>query len=385
MKTNKKLKVIKWALIAGALFLLYLKIPSFKEKSAPEIPPPSVTIQKPQLQEMVEYVTQTGSVVAYNSVNLVARVAGYLEKNEFVDGSFVKKGQELFVIQPEPYMEQLKAAKATVAVQKAEDVYNKSEYARQKRMYKQNATSLNEVEKWLAKTQEIESSIDRATADEVNAAITYSYTHVHAPFDGRIGRHLVDVGNLVGNGEATKLATVEQIDPLYVYFNLNEIDLIKLREAARAMGFKPKDINQIPVQISMQTDPAKSYQATLDFVNTGLNAATGTMELRAILENKEHLFLPGLFVQVRLAISKPEKQLTVPDTAVLYDQIGPYLLVIDKENKVILKRITLGSIEGGLRAIAKGLDAQDRVIIDGMQNATPGNKVVPHEQVVSLK
>ena len=188
----------------------------------PEIPAPKVVVQQPQWREMVEYVTQTGTLVAYNSVDLVARIEGYLDAIKFTDGSFVKKGQPLFVIQPEPYFEQLKAAQATVAAQKAYNVYVKSEYARQKKMYTQQATSLNNVEKWLAKTEESDAEIAKAVANEAIAAINYSYTHVEAPFDGRIGRHLVDVGNLVGNGVATNLANIEQIDPIYAYFNLNE-------------------------------------------------------------------------------------------------------------------------------------------------------------------
>lgn len=374
----KKVKIIIISVVA--LLIIFSLSHLFTKKSPPEIPLPSVVLQKPVLQEMVDYITQTGTTVAFNSVDLVARVEGYLEKISFVDGSFVTKGQELFVIQPEPYMEQLKAAQATVAAQKASDAYNKSEYARQKRMYKESATSLNEVEKWLAKTQEIEATIDKSTADEINAQITYSYTHVLAPFDGRIGRHLVDVGNLVGNGQATHLATIEQISPLYVYFNLNEIDLIKLRAAARTMGFSPKDINQIPVQISMQNAPDVQYKATMDFVNTGLDAATGTMELRAILENKERIFLPGLFVNVKVAITKPARQLTIPDTAILYDQIGSYVLTVDKDNTVVTKRISIGSLKEGMRSVLKGLSAEDNVIVEGLQNATPGNKVAPRIQ-----
>jgi RND family efflux transporter MFP subunit len=365
--------MIGWGV--AALFVLYLIVHHFTKPSAPEIPPPTVVVQKPLMMEMVEYVTQTGTTVAYNSVNLVARVEGYLEKIEFVDGTLVKKGQELFVIQPEPYLEQLKAAQATVAAEKAVDAYNKSEYARQKRMYKQNATSLNEVEKWLAKTQEVTAEIEKATAQAVNAAITYSYTHIASPFDGRIGRHLVDIGNLVGNGVATNLATVEQIDPLYVYFNLNELDLIKLRNAARERGMKPKDINTIPVHISMQNENDFKYQATLDFINTGLNASTGTMELRAVLPNKDYVFLPGLFVQVRVAVTKPTKQLTVPDNAILYDQIGSYVYVVDKDNKVVLKHIKLGSTAQGRRGVLEGLAAQDNVVIQGIQNASVGKKV----------
>lgn len=361
--------------ILAILFFMYVGGHFFGKSTPPAVPAPMVVVQKPKFEEMVEYVTQTGSMVAYNSVNLVARVEGYLDSIEFVDGTFVKKGKELFVIQPEPYFEQLRAAKATVTAEKAALVYDKSEYARQKRMYKQQATSLNEVEKWYAKTLEIAAEVDKAEAEETNAAITYSYTHISAPFDGRIGRHLVDIGNLVGHGEATNLATIEQIDPIYVYFNLNELDLIKLRAAARAKGFKPKDIKNVPVDVSLQTDTTFKYKATLDFVNTGLNASTGTMELRAILQNKSYVFVPGLFVKVRIAISEPKKQLTVPDTSILYDQIGPYILTVDNNNLVQLKHVTLGSEEKGMRAVIKGMDAQDNVIVDGLQNATPGNKV----------
>jgi RND family efflux transporter MFP subunit len=380
MNFDKNSKEVRIAgIVLGILLLMYL-VHHFTKSNAPTIPTPVVAIQKPIVTEMAEYVTQTGTTVALNSVNLVARIEGYLNSIEFTDGTFVKKGKELFVIQPEPYMEQLKAAQATVAAQKADYAYTKSEYARQQRMYKENATSLNNVESWFAKMHESEAEVAKDIANAEIATINYSYTHIAAPFDGRIGRHQVDIGNLVGNGKATTLATIEQIDTLYVYFNLNEIDLIKLRKSARAKGFKPEDINQIPVEIKMQNAKEYDRKATLNFVNTGLNASTGTMELRAILENKDYLYVPGLFVQVRIAITKPTKQLTVPDTAILYDQIGAYLLVVDENKVVVLKRVELGSVEQGMRAIVKGLNAQDKVIVGGLQNATPGNKVDPQEQ-----
>lgn len=381
MNFNRHSKQVK---IAGIVFvillLMYLIVHHFAKNNSPSIPIPVVVVKKPVLAQTVEYVMQTGTTVAYNAVNLVARIEGYLNLIEFTDGTFVKKGQELFVIQPEPYMEQLKAAQATVAAQKAAYAYAQAEYTRQKRMYKDSATSLNNVEKWLAKTQEYKAEIDKAVANAEIAAINYSYTHIAAPFDGRMGRHLVDTGNLVGNGAATTLATISQVDTLYVYFNLNEIDLIKLRAAVRARGLKPKDIHQIPVEIRLQNETEFKYKATLNFVNTGLNASTGTMELRALLDNKDYIFVPGLFVQVRVAITKPTKQLTVPGTAVLYDQIGSYILIVDNNNTVVLKRVELGSLEQGMQAVVKGLDAQDKVIISGLQNATPGNKVEPHEQ-----
>jgi len=371
--TGRRIAVI--AVILAAACMVFYVTKRHPAEGPPKLSPPKVTVQKPQWKENVDYVTQTGTLVAYNSVDLVARVEGYLDSIEFTDGAFVKKGQELFVIQPDTYYQQLLAAQATVAAQKAANIYAKSEYERQKRMYSQDATSLNNVEKWLAKTQESDAEIEKAVANEKIAAINYSYTHVSAPFDGRIGRHLVDPGNLVGHGQATEIANIEQIDPIYAYFNLNELDLIKLREAAKAMGFKPEDINQISAEIKLQNETTFTHRGKLDFVNTGLNASTGTLEFRALLENKDHALLPGLFVQVRLPVSEPVEQMTIPDSAVLYDQIGPYVLIADADSVVQLKRVKLGGIDQEMRAITQGLTATDRVIVGGLQFATPDNKV----------
>lgn len=375
--------VKKLAIGCVVVLFFYFILHHFTKSNTQTLPAPVVIIKKPVLAKVIEYVTQTGSTVAYNSVNLVARVEGYLDKVEFTDGTFVKKGRELFVIEPEPYMEKVKEAQASVTAQKSAYEYDKAEYARQKQMYKENATSLNSVEKWLAKSHMSQAEVAKTIANEAIASINYSYTHILAPFDGRIGRHLVDPGNLVGNGAATNLATIEQIDPIYVYFNLNELDLFKVRKAAQVKGITSKDINQIPVYVSLQNDTGFPYEGKLDFVNTGLNASTGTMEFRALLPNKSYAILPGLFVQVRVAISEPTPRLTVPDTAIQYDQIGPYLLAVDKNNVVLLKRVELGGVEQGMRAILKGIDAQDNVIVDGLQNAIPGNQVTPQTQNVS--
>jgi len=383
MKLDKKTKEksIKVAQVALAIFLLFDLVIHYKAlNNIPKIPIPSVIVKKPELTNMVEYITQTGNTVAYNSVNLVARIPGYLNAIQFTDGTVVKKGSNLFIIEPESYMAQLLGAKASVTAQQAAEAYDKAEYARQKRMYKENATSLNNVEKWLAKSHESEAEVAKAVANVEIAAINYSYTHIQAPFDGRIGRHLVDIGNYVGNGVATNLATIDQLDPIFVYFNLNELDLIKLRAAARTNGYNPKMIKQIPVEVSLQNESGYKYAGKLDFINTGLNASTGTMEFRALLPNKKNMLVPGLFVNVRVAITKPAPQLTVPDTAVLYDQIGSYLLIIDNDNRVILKRVVTGGLEQGRRAILNGLDAQDNVIINGLQNATPGNQVAPQQE-----
>ena len=381
MDKNRKLNIVRIAQIMLAFFVLIDLFAHYKTMThPPHLPLPLVIVQPPELKNIAEYITQTGNTVAYNAVNLVARVEGSLDEITFTDGTFVKKGTALFTIEPESYFAKLLEAKASLDAQKAGDAYSKAEYARQKRMYKENATSLNNVEKWLAKSHESAAQVDKALANVDIASINYSYTHIKAPFDGRIGRHLIDKGNLVGNGVATTLATIYQLDPIYVYFNLNELDVIKLRAAARAVGYDAKKIKQIPVYVNLQNEAGFKYEGKLDFINTGLNSSTGTMEFRALLPNKNNTLVPGLFVQVRVAITKSAPQLTVPDTAVLYDQIGAYVLIVDNNNTVVLRRIVMGSLDQGQRAILTGLEAHDRVIISGLQNATPGNQVDPQPE-----
>lgn len=378
MISAKKTIIVQFILAGLALLLVVsFGIKQWHKSQSPIYLPPTVVIQTPKSAQVTEYITQTGTLVAYNSVDLVARIEGFLEKIKFTDGTFVKKGQELFIVEPQPYWDQLQEAKASVASEQASFEYSKIERQRQQKMYAQNATSLNSVQEWETRVLQSKADVDKADANAQNAAITYSYTHVLAPFDGRMGRHLVDVGNLVGNGAATKLATIEQVDPIYVYFNLNEIDLLRLRRLAHDHGISPDDLSSIPVHVSLQNTSDFSHAGKLNFVNTGLNASTGTMEFRAVLPNHDLALLPGLFVQVRVPINHPHAQLTVPEVAVQYDQIGAYLYVVDDKNVVIIKRVKIGPTDKGDRAITEGLLATDKVVVSGLQNATPGIQVSP--------
>lgn len=383
MNKERQSKILKTGAVLLAVLIVVDLVVHYKAAiHSPTVPIPVVRVQKPQRYPVTEYITQTGNTVAFNSVNLVARVQGYLDDITFVDGTFLKKGQPLFVIEPEPYLAKLRAAKAQLAALKAAALYAKTEYTRQQRMYKENATSLSNVQKWLARKDESYAQVDKAAEDVVLAEINYSYTHISAPFDGRIGRHLVDKGNLVGNGVATNLATIEQLDPIYVYFNLNELDFIKLRDIARQNKVDEKTIKQTPVFVRLQNGDEFQFEGKLDFINTSLDASTGTIELRALLPNKQLTLLPNLFVQVRVPLSKPVERLTVPETVILYDQIGAYVLTVNDSNHVVLKRVLLGSVDKGRRAILGGILAQDNVIIDGLQNATPGNEVsLLHEKI----
>lgn len=363
---------------ASLILITALSAGCDSKKSPP--PPPSVVVETPVTAPITPYLIETGNLVAIQSIDLVARVSGTLDSYNFTDGSIVKKGDLLFVIQPQPYADQVIEAQATLDSDIAEYVYDKIEYERQLKMYKQHATPLAEVQKWSSTTDQAAAAVEGAKANLENAKITYSYTHVLAPMEGRIGRHLVDPGNLVGNGEATKLATLDQIDIMYVYFNINELDLLKLREVARKANFDPAHISEIPIEVALQNETGFPHKGFLDFSATQLDASTGTIQMRGVIDNQDYRLLPGLFVQARIALSKPTPQLTVPSVAIMADQIGSYVFTVDQNNKVQQARVTTGSTENGMTVILKGLNANDRVIVSGIQNASPGVTVTLTEK-----
>ena len=340
-------------------------------------PPPAVTVAKPVTLQVTDFLELTGSTAAYQSVDLVARIEGFLQEIDFADGATVPKDQLLFVIEPAPYEAKVKQAQASVEQTQAVLTAAQSEYDRQNRMIKDKATSQEAVEQAKANLDTAQANLDSANADLTIAEINLSYTQVKAPFDGRMGRHLVDVGNLVGAGAPTTLATIEQIDPLYVYFTLNEIDVLRVKEAMRQRGIEKAPVGKLPILVGLQTEEGYPHQSTLDFVDSGLDTSTGVLQLRAVLKNSDNVFLPGLFVRVRVPVSQPADGLFVPDAVVGYDQAGHYVLVVGADNKVERRSVEIGVLNDRLRQIASGLKGDEKVVIDGVLKAVPGSAVTP--------
>jgi membrane fusion protein, multidrug efflux system len=333
-----------------------------KSTTAPA--PPPVTVALPRSEPVTDYIDLSGTAAAFQSVDLVARVPGYLQSVNFTDGAFVKARQLLFVIEPAPYEEQLKLAEAAL-------LQAQSEYDRQQELVKQNATSVANVEKW-------QSQRDQAAAQVALAKINLGYTRVTAPFDGRIGRHLVDVGNMVGTTGDTKLATEDQIIPIYVYFNLNERDTLRIRNAMREQGMDPlSSVGKTPVLVGLQNETGYPHQGTLDFINTGVSTSSGTLQLRAVFTNDDKALIPGVFARVRLPLGGPRPMLVVPNLAVGNDQEGDYVLVVVADDIVARCSVVKGPLTGSDRGIVSGLTAEDRVIVNGLSNARPGFKVTP--------
>jgi multidrug efflux system membrane fusion protein len=342
-------------------------------------PPPPVSVSRPVQRNVTNYVELTGNTQSSNSVNLVARVEGYLQSVNFKDGSVVKKGDLLFVIEPEPYEANVQLAQATVEQQQATLTQATSEYERQQRLIQQNATSQSQVENWQAQRDAAQAAVDEANANLKLARINLGYTRIVAPFDGRIGQRLVDPGNLVGAGAPTQLATIEQLAPMYVYFNVDEQDVLRIRASLRAAGKTLASVEPVKLGIGLQNETGYPHEAPLDFVASDLDQSTGTLQARGVIPNQDYVFLPGLFVRVRIPIGTTANALLVPDRAVGIDQRGHYLLVVDQNDVVAQQTVQIGALYDGMRVIEQGLSADDRVVIDGLQRAIPGSKATPRE------
>jgi RND family efflux transporter MFP subunit len=356
-------------------------------RTTPEVAPqtpPTVTVARPVSRAVSDYFDFTGNTAAINSVTLVARVEGYLEKIHFTDGEVVRKNQVLFTIQQDQYQAQLQQALANVEAQKAALWHAKVEFARYSRLLKQDAATQTEVDQWHYKRDAAEADLLSAQAQVVIARLNLSYTTVTAPFDGRIGRHLVDPGNLVGAmGKQTALAEINQINPLYVYFTINERDLLRiLKRKQTSPDELQKYARYIPVYFGLSNEDGYPHQGRLDFASISVNPTTGTLQLRGIFPNPELTILPGLFVRVRVQSPEEHHALLIPGDALSFDQQGEYVLVVNAKNVVERRSVKTGFQVGDQMVVESGLKPDDWVVIDGLLQAIPGRRVNPQRSTV---
>jgi RND family efflux transporter MFP subunit len=333
-----------------------------KPRDATKQAPPSVTVSRPTQEPVADHLDLTGTVTPSRSVDLVARVTGYLESVNFKDGALVTEEQLLFVIETEPYKQQLALCEA--AWERA-----KAEYERQISLMQSNATSVANVEKW-------RSDRDQAAAQVELAKLNLGYTHVSAPFSGRIGRRLVDPGNLVGPSANTKLATLDQLEPIYVYFSLNERDALTAADTMRRRGLDPRS-GKAPVLVGLQNQEGYPQEGLLDFIDIGVSTSSGMLQLRATFDNKDRALMPGAFARVRIPLGPPAPMLVVPTSALGNDQEGDYVLVVDTNDVVARRAVVKGPLMRNRCAIRSGLTAEDWIIVIGFTNAKPGAKVTP--------
>jgi RND family efflux transporter MFP subunit len=329
-----------------------------------------VTVATPLVQEVVDWDDYVGRFEAVQSVEVKPRVTGYLRSVAFSDGSYVRAGQTLFTIDARPAQAALDQAAAQLARAQATLVNARTELSRSQALAAQQAASTEEVEQRRAAVRAGEADVNAARALVRAQQLTVGFTRVTAPISGRVSERAVDVGNSVA-ADQTVLTRIVSTDPIHFAFEGSEALLLKYqRQNAGAR-------NGTPVRIKLQDEAVYMHPGRLDFVDSVINAGAGTVRARAVVPNSGNFLKPGMFGQLQLAGSQPYRGLLIPDTAVVTDAARRVVYLVDRAGTVIARPVVLGPLYGSLRIIRSGIAPNDRLIINGLQRARPGEKVVP--------
>lgn len=345
----------------------------------PEMGPPEVTVARPLVRKVTDWDEYTGRVAAVESVEIRARVSGYLQAIHFHDGGLVKRGDLLFEIDPRPYQAALDEARAQLTSARVRLELAANDLNRAKRLFASRAISEEELDARTKAKREAEAAIEAGQAAEKAAALNLDFTRIKAPISGRIGRRLVTAGNLVsGEGkDATLLTTIVSVDPIHVYFTADERAFLRYTRLAE-QGIRPSSRDAAnPVRLQLADEQGFPHQGVMDFVDNVVDQATGTMQGRAIFPNPDGDLTPGLFGRIQLLGEGPYEALIVPDAAIGTDQAQRLVYVVADDGTVTPRPVTLGRSLGELRVVRSGLTAADRVVINGIQRVRPGSKVKP--------
>lgn len=364
-----------------AIFALFA-LTACEQNSFVPPPPAKVDVGQPVQRTITRYLIATGNTAPVNTVDLVARVQGFLQAISYTDGAFVKQGTTLFTIEPDTYKLKLEQAQAAEAGAQASLRQAESDFKRQSDLVTRQVVSQATLEQSTSARDNAQANLQQAQVNTKIAAVNYSYTNVVAPFDGVVSARLVSIGELVGASSPTQLATIVQLDPIYVNFNVNEQDVLRIRAAAAEKGLTAKDLKETPIEVGLQTESDYPHQGKLDYAAPTINQSTGTLAVRGILLNADRILLPGYFVRVRVPLDQQKDALLIPDVALGSDQTGRYVLVVNNENIVEQRKVQTGPLEGELRVIESGLKPDDRVVIAGLLRAIPGQKVDPQLQKI---
>lgn len=353
-----------------------------------EPPPPKVSVQHPEVRELVDYDQYNGRLRATerDQVNIRARVRGHLDKINFVDGDIVKKDQILFELDPRPFEAEVGRARDQVKIFEAQHVAAEREEKRFKELVSKGGASQSQVDTAEAQTLSLAAQIEGAKEEVKRRELDVEYSKIKAPLTGKIGRSMLSVGSLVnaGPGEDT-LATVISLDPIYVFFSIDERSLQRYMEsrnrspASTSAAMPSLRADKIPFKFKLELDKEYGHEGTLDFIDNTVDASTGTIPVRGVVKNDKGLFVSGSRVNIRVPVSDQHKVIVVPDTSILTDQSKKYLLVLDDKKVVQRRDIEPGKLlDDQMRVVrAKELKPEDWIITQGLQMARINYPVEP--------
>jgi RND family efflux transporter MFP subunit len=346
-----------------------------KAKEA-EAKPPEVFIEQPYEKMVTEFQEFTGQTVAVETIEVRARVSGYLDKNFFKDGDLVREGALLFQIDDRPYRAEFDRAVAALAQAQAHLERLKRQEERANKLFEKKSTSEEQFEQARFDRAEAEAAVAVAAANRETAELNLGFTKITSKIDGRISRRLVDPGNLV-QAETTPLTTIVSLDPIYAYFDVDERTLLRLRRVMEEEHSESAISSQVPVEVTLADDESAPLWGRINFLDNQVDAGTGTLRARARLDNPKGMLSPGLFVRLRIPVGKPRKALLVHEEALQTDQGQRFVWALDDQDNAVYRQVKIGWQTEGKRVILDGLKTSDRVIVKGVQRVRRNKPVSP--------
>jgi len=353
-----------------------------KQGGAP--PPPAVSVAAPIKRAVSDFDEYVGRFAAVNSVEVRARVSGYLEGVHFKDGQIVKQGDLLFTIDKRPFQNTLDQARANLAQAKSNLTFTEADYTRGQQLVRDKTITEQTFEQRSQVYRNAQASVSNNEAAVRQAELDIQFTELRAPVNGRIGDRRVSPGNLVTGGTAgntTLLATIVSTDPIYFEFTFDEASFLRYERMSKNGNDIASRSAGVQVALKLIDEHEFDHQGNMDFVDNAIDRSTGTIRGRAVFDNPNNIFTPGMFARVRVPGSPPYEALLVPDAAIGTEQTRKYILTVNADNTVVSKYVTLGQTTvDNLRVIKDGLGPDDRVIVNGLMRARPGQKVTPQEE-----